>query len=58
MDAAHSVDDVEVGEDITSFVDDDAGSHAVHAPSVVDGRAKVLSGVTSLEELFRVAREE
>jgi hypothetical protein len=23
-----------------------------------DGRAKVLSGATSLEELFRVAREE
>ncbi len=47
------------------MIHDGAGEHELerHARALTpgirdDGRAKVLSGVTSLEELLRVTREE
>ncbi len=54
-----------VDERMRSMIHDGAGEHELerHARQLTpgirdDGRAKVLSGVTSLEELLRVTREE
>ena len=56
---------VVVNDRMRVMIHDGAGEHELEraarevTPGIRDdGRAKVLGGVTSLEELFRVAREE